>query len=229
MMQTAENLKKGEQTLSGGIYVISQDHYDENPDGDQIPGLDIMYRRGLGDRSDLGVYFSPALTGGHLRTDFKYNVFKSTDEKRYLSTLISLEAEHLLNNPYMDERRYIGTGLGLIFSMNHENSIVPFFYQRATFGWNNLDVLRNPASDYSYHDYNIQHHRMEYIGGIGIMMKSKRSPRLQFFADASYSIRRMTLFEVKEYAHVEDYYLTKSQMHRLNLQLVFGVTVSLGE
>jgi hypothetical protein len=227
MMQTAETLKKGESTLTGGLYVMSQEHYEENPDGDQIPGVEVMYRLGLGERMDFGLYYAPALSGGHFRADVKYNFFNSANEKHKISALFSMETENFLMDNYLGDF-YAGSGLGLIFSTNHDKPLIPYFYQRMTFGLNNLDVLRDDPAILSLNNYNSSSHRAHYIGGIGLMLQSKNRPRLNLFADLSYSAARRTRFLMEQIPETEDYYLDRFTTVFLNAQLSFGIVLKIG-
>jgi hypothetical protein len=227
MMQTAETLKKGESTLTGGLYVMSQEHYADNPEGDQIPGVEVMFRHGIGERLDFGLYYAPALSGGHFRVDMKYNFFNSVNEKHKLSALLSMETENFLMNNYLGYF-YAGSGLGLLFSTNHNKPLVPYFYQRIAVGLNNVDVLRDDPASLSLDNYNSGSHRAHYTGGLGIMFQSKNRPRLNLFADLSYAAARRTRFLMEQIDGTEDYSLDRFSSVYLNAQVSFGIAFKIG-
>ncbi|MFK7783713.1 MAG: hypothetical protein AB8B56_01285 [Crocinitomicaceae bacterium] len=172
-MQTAKPTPVGTLERSGGIsgYV---DH------GNVYPSFDGMLRTGIYEKADIGLAYSLG-TLGHLKLDFKHQLYASPDRNWFLSAGIGVDgiwSEEILGPTNQD----IGLTLPLYFSFNHNGSVTPYFAQRATLGLTDVGTLSQygKAPELEVFDLN---HDWYYSGGAGIRWGEKN---VRWFAELSY-------------------------------------------
>lgn len=202
ILQTAKPLDKGTCEFSGGILGFSR--------GETLPGLNTMLRVGIGRRSDIGLGYSLGI--GHLRLDYKYNFYRSANEKNFLST--GLGFEYFFTEA--DYKPIPAISLPLYFSMNHTGKIIPYFAQRFTFGLADMNV--------AFGNHGEGHHTLFYTGGAGIRYGKNR---LKGYVEVSYSVDRVRDRQLTQNADNEQY--TSDHTHQSpGIEINVGLTFTFG-
>ena len=213
VMQTAKPLEKGESDFS-----IGADGYASS--GDMFPGLELMYRRGINGKSDFGARYTFGLWG-HGRIDYKYNFFRSANERLFLSSGIGFDA--YVPDSFGGQNWFVGPYVPLYFSFNHGNPVVPYFSQGFSFGLNDLRGLA-PNQVPITSNYQGFEHTMFYNGGFGIRFGQRR---VKYFVELSYGVRLEN--QVREQQNgpegAEYWTIVHSQDTDLVFQLSTGITI----
>lgn len=178
IMQTAKPTPVGTLERSAGI-----SGYADLDDGDLYLGVDGMLRTGIYEKADIGLAYSFG-TIGHLKLDFKHQLYASPDNNWYLSSGIGVDGiwwEQILGPTNKD----IGLTLPLYFSFNHNKNVTPYFAQRATMGLSDFSTLSQYQEAPGLQPYNLNHD-WYYTGGGGIRWGEKK---VRWFAELSYTFR----------------------------------------
>ncbi|MES2557299.1 MAG: hypothetical protein V4604_14185 [Bacteroidota bacterium] len=203
-LQTAKPLDKGNAEVSVGAtgYLINDD---------PLPGVNAMVRVGVGARSEVGLGYATGIFG-HTRLDYKYNFYRSANEKRFLSSGLGLD--YFFNDD--DGNGIPGVNVPLYFSINHGGSVVPYFGQRFTLGLNDLDVLSGKGRG---------SHVMYYSGAAGIRFGKRH---LKGFLELGYSVsRERSLYSFIDYdTGLEHKY--DNHYESLSMELNVGLTIPFG-
>ena len=176
IMQTAKPTPVGTLERSIGFSGYADD-------GNVYAGVDGMLRTGIYKRGDIGLAYSLG-TLGHLKLDFKHQLYTSPDHNWYLSSGIGVDgiwSEQILGPVNKD----IGLTLPLYFSFNHNEKITPYFAQRATLGLTDLKTLSQYQKAPGLQQYDLNHD-WYYTGGGGIRWGEKK---VRWFAELSYTFQ----------------------------------------
>ena len=148
IMQTAKPTPVGTLERSAGISVYADR-------GDIYPAVDGMLRTGISKRADIGLAYSLG-TLGHLKLDFKHQLYASPDQQLFLSSGIGVDgiwSEEILGPTNKD----IGITLPLYFSFNHNEKVTPYFAQRATLGLTDVSALSQYGKNPGLQTYDLNH------------------------------------------------------------------------
>lgn len=218
LMQTAKTLEKGKQELTVGAV----GNFVEGGDFGTGVGPDVMYRRGIMKRGDIGISYAPSLAIGNLRADFKYNFWKSRDQNRYVSTLISAEAHNV---------KEIYSGLALIASFNHSKNIHPYIYHKFTLGYKDIKVFSIYDNEIPSTQREWYNHKMFFIGGVGFRYQLKKKPRTQFFLEGGFNFLSRVFYQ-NSHDIVDDekeWYIYKFKSNDMNYHITLGFSFKLGK
>lgn len=202
-LQTAKPLDKGTKEFTLGA--VGYARYNTI-----LPGLNCMMRFGTGGHSDWGIGYATGIPG-HLRVDYKYNFYRSADERNFLSTGLGMDVMHV------DEDEIIpAVNVPLYFSMNHGKKLIPYFNQRFTLGLSELDVLTGQG---------MGDHYLFYSGGAGLRYSAFR---VKYFVEFSYSVDRFRNRHESLNAQGETILFDNSSQHP-GVELNVGLTFTFGE
>ena len=197
-LQTAKPLDKGAVEVTGGLTGYATED-------DRLPGLNSMVRVGVGANSDIGIGYATGIFG-HARLDYKYNFYRSADDRRFLSTGLGLDF-------FSDDEDATGVpalNIPLYFSINHQGNVIPYFGQRFTLGLSHMDVLFGKGSG---------SHDIYYTGVAGIRFGKLR---LKGYVEFSYSVG------MERYRHSFYNYQTESLQSFDNRYETTGVELNVG-
>jgi hypothetical protein len=173
IMQTAKPTPVGTLEGSGGVSGYAND-------GGIYPGFDGMLRTGIYEKADIGLAYSLGILG-HLKLDFKHQLYASADRNSFLSSGIGVDgiwSQEILGPTNQD----IGLTLPLYFSFNHNENITPYFAQKATLGLSDVSALSQYKKTAGLQQFSLNHD-WYYSGGAGIRWGDNR---VRWFAELSY-------------------------------------------
>jgi hypothetical protein len=216
IMQTAKPTPVGTLERSIGISGYADD-------GNIYAGVDGMLRTGLYKRGDIGLAYSLG-TIGHLKLDFKHQLYSSPDHNWYLSSGIGVDG--IWSEEFMGPtNKDVGLTLPLYFSFNHNMSVTPYFAQRATLGLTDLSALCQYQKAPNFQNYDLNHD-WYYTGGAGIRWGEKN---VRWFAELSYTFQFNRVYINDLYTNfqgVQEVYsykgITRGGTAQLTLGLFFG-------
>ncbi len=214
MMQTAKTLDKGERefTVGGGPYFSSFD---------LLGCPDLMWRRGISDKSDVGFGYSPQLNG-HFRADWKRELWNSPNERQFLSSGAMLEL--FVPNDFAGDPFYMGACLPVYYSFNHHKKWVPYFGQRFSVGLGGLSIIKYAGVNEPLQENVRVEHSMYYSGAAGVRFGQNR---FKWFLEASYSLKMQHSFRNYLYSDdmIEEWRLRRGYDGDGNFQLTLGMTI----
>lgn len=218
-MQTAKTLDKGELQTSAGMSGYAIDYADE-----VAIAPDFLLRVGLNEKSDIGIGYSVGYAG-HLKADYKRELWNSADSSKYVSTGLGFDLWHDADGPETN----IALTLPFYFSMNHSKKVIPYFAQRFTFGLYDTKALSLYNNDNSgANSYDLDH-IMYYSGAAGLRFGEKK---VKWFTEASYSTTiehfyRNRLIQDPSEPNARVWQSERRKRESINLQFTIGVMFGL--
>ena len=207
MMQTAKTLDDGESQWSLGVSAYSME-------GDIGIAPDLMFRKGISDRSDFGIGYSMGLWG-HARIDWKRVLKTNESETYYFSS--GLGGDLYLPDDFGGDGPFIGVTLPFYYSFNHDGKLIPYFGQRFCLGLIDIGIVRHYGNDSPDPEEYRFNHYMYYSGAAGIRFGDKS---VKWFLEASYN------FSINHsYRHIEseEWWFDKGSHVDFNAQLTLGM------
>lgn len=229
-MQTAKTVENREVKYTGGAFVyVTEDTKDNDNDASVLPGVNIGIRYGLGQRTDIGMFYASG-GWGHARVDVKQNIWQKPDGNAYLSTGFAIE-----NHNYHDDQKTSGmelfnkgwaASIPLFYSFGHNKPVTIYTAQRFTLSFNELDLLKN--WDYYMNEYTLplnqyidRQNTLFYSGGLGF--KWGKNDNKKWFAEASYS------FHTNRYIYCNNAAPEQNEVRKVTIgQLEFGIGMTFG-
>lgn len=215
IMQTAKTTPVGTLERSLGLSAYADE-------GDLYAGVDGMLRTGISDRADIGLAYSLG-TLGHLKLDFKHQIFASKDQNVFLSSGLGVDA--LWSEQFLGPiNKDVGVTLPVYFSWNHTKRFTPYFAQRATLGLTDMSALTQYSKAPGTEAFFLNHD-WYYSGGLGIRWGENK---IRWFAELSYVFqfeRRYTNDPYLNDQGGQEYYFYKGITRSGTAQLTVGMFV----